>query len=181
MSNVNNPHGLRPLGRTVQGGALETRNYTKAAAYGYAIYKWDPVTLLAGVLNGPANGLTAGTTRYLGVALSYSLASLLATLPVIVAQDAVYEIMGDGSGATTHIIDPTTIGYNANMTFGTAGGGVTRDNSGVKLAESTIDVTATLDLNILGILSTPDNVAGTYGRVECVINKHLLNKEVTKT
>src|ERR1700758_1955012 len=97
MANVNNPYGLKPLMRTLDGGAPQTENWTKAASYAYAIYKWDPVTLLAGVLNGPASGLTAGTTRLLGVSMNWAAASLLTNHLIMTSPHAVYDVQGDGS------------------------------------------------------------------------------------
>ncbi len=182
MSNINKPKGLEPLMRNRNGGAVQTNPYTKAAAYGYAIYMWDPVTLLAGVLNGPASGITPGTTRFRGVSLAWSVASVLATHEVIDSADAMYDVQGDGSGATSHVIAAATMGYNANLNVATlAGGTVTRNLSGVQLTESTIDVTATLDVNIERLVTDPNNAYGLNGRVEVRFNKFLGNPEVTVT
>src|SRR5690242_14848699 len=117
--------------RTTAGGQPQCEDWTKAAAYGAAIFKWDPVTLLAGVLNGPASGITAGTTRYLGVALNYAAASVLSHHQVITDPGALFEAQGDGSASGDAEIDADAMGYNANLNLtGTPGGGVTRDNSG---------------------------------------------------
>jgi len=202
VANINNPLGLRPLSRTFAGGAPQSDIYTKAAAYAYAIYKWDPVTLLAGVLNGPANGITAGTTRYLGVVLGnsqasatgaaptsatlYCTASTLATLLVEVSPDSLFVVSGDGSAAG---LTAATIGYNANLNLtGTPGGGVTRDNSGVQLTETSIAVTSTLDVKILALYNQQfiagaegGNTYGAYDEVEVKFNKHLMNPEITAT
>lgn len=179
MPNVNNPHGLRPEMRGKQGGAPQTNAYTKAAAYAAAIFKWDPVTLLAGVLNGPASGITAGTTRYRGVALNWSPASTLASILVIDEKDAMYEVQEDNSGAANLVA--AKMGYNANLAFGTAGGGVTRDNSGVQLSGTSIATTAALDVSIDRLYTDPTNAYGAYGRVEVRFNKFLDNPEVTVT
>jgi len=182
MANVNNPYGLRPLMRTTSGGNPNIFGYTKASGYGYPIYKWDPVTQLAGVLNGPASGLTAGTTYLSGVALAFSLASTAATILVMDDPGALFDIQGDGSGSGSNVIAAATMGYNANLNYtGTAGAGVTRDNSGVQLTESTIAVTSTLDVRILRLHNDPTNAYGVYGRVEITINKHLNSKAVTAT
>lgn len=178
MANVNNPHGLRPLMRTHAGGQPQVEPYTKAAAYGSAIYKWDPVTLLAGVLNGPASGITPGTTRYLGVALNYSLASLLATMLVMDDPLALFEAQEDNSGASNAVA--AKMGYNANLTT-TAGATVTRDNSAVQVSGTSIATTSSLDVNILRLLNTPDNAYGAWARLELKFNKHLKNPEVTVT
>lgn len=178
MANVNNPHGLRPMLRTMAGGSPEINPYTKAAAYNAAIYKWDPVTLLAGVLNGPASGITPGTTRLLGVALDFSLALLLKTMLVMDSPDAIFEAQEDNSGGSN--IAAAKMGYNANLT-GTAGATVTRDNSAVQISGTSVNTTSSLDVKLLRLLNSPDNAYGAYGRVELVINKHLSNKEITET
>ncbi len=197
MANVNNPHGLRPLMRTLNGGNPQVFGYTKAAAYGQVrsvsaylsmtdepgtrdVVEWD--CILAGVLNGPPSGITAGTTRLLGVSLNYSLASLLATMLVMDDPGALFEAQGDGSGSGSNTIAAAHMGYNANLNYtGVAGAGVTRDNSGVSITESTIAVTATLDVKLRQLYGVPDNAYGIYGRVELKINKHLNNPEVTET
>lgn len=177
MANVNNPHGLRPLMRTDSGGAPECEGYTKALAYGQAIYIWDPVTLLAGVLNGPASGITPGTTRYLGVALNASLASLLATMVVMTARDAMYEAQEDASGAANVVA--AKMGYNANLT--TDAGDATRLVSKVQISGTSINTTSSLDVNIRRLYNVPDNAYGANARLEIKFNKHLQNPEVTQT
>lgn len=180
MSNVNNPYGLKPLMRTIDGGAPQTEAWTKQASYAAAIFKWDPVTLLAGYLNGPASGLTAGTTRLLGVALNWAAASTLSTHLVMTSPHAVFDAQGDGSSAGNMVA--AKMGYNANLNYGgTAGGGVTRDNSGVQITESTIATTSTLDVRLLNLLQDPTNAFGANARIELYINKHLRTAEITAT
>lgn len=194
MANVNNPHGLRPIMRDFQGGNSQVNPYTKAAAYAQAIYKWDPVTLLAGVLNGPASGITPGTTRYRGVSLNWSVASVLTTHLIVDSPGAIFEVQGDGSGSGGNVISAATMGFKANLNVASvAGGGVTRDNSGVQLTESTIATTSSLDVHIMQLVGgpglsqtglnpgSPDNAYGVNARVEVRFNKHLENPEVTAT
>lgn len=178
MANVNNPHGLRPLMRNLAGGPVQANMYNKAAAYAYGIFKWDPVTLLAGVLNGPASGITPGTTNLLGVSLNWSPASTAAEHLVIDAPDALFEAQGDNSGAANVVA--AKMGYFANLAAA-AGGGVTRDNSGSTISETSINTTNSLDVKILRLLRVPDNAYGGYARLEIKINKHLLNPGVTAT
>jgi hypothetical protein len=182
MANVNNPHGLRPLMRTQAGGAPQCEQFSKAVGYAYAIYKWDPVTELAGVFNGPASGITPGITRFLGVALDWAVASVASTHHVMVDPGAIFEAQGDGSGSGANVISAATMGYKANLNVATtAGGGVTRDNSGVQVTETTIAVTSSLDVTLLQLLQEIDNAYGVNGRVELKFNKHLRNPEVTAT
>src|SRR5690242_17765980 len=155
MANVSNPFGLMPLMRRHGGGASQAEAYTKAVGYTHAIYKWDPVTLLAGVLNGPASGITPGTTRLIGVVLAgfvtsgnsnWFAASVAATLMVLDHRDDLFIAEGDGSTGSNVVA--AKMGYLANLLLTTAGAGVTRDNSGVMIDESTINTTSSLDVKV---------------------------------
>ena len=179
MSNVNNPHGLRPLMRTDAGGAPECEDYTKDSGYAQAIYIWDPVTLLAGLLNGPASGITPGTTRYLGVVMGPGSAASLQNnfMLVMTSRDALYETQEDSSGASNVVA--AKMGYNANLT--TTAGDATRFTSKVQLSGTSINTTSSLDVNIRRLLNVIDNAYGAYARLEIKFNKHLQNPEVTQT
>jgi hypothetical protein len=181
MANVNNPYGLKPFARTHSGGNPQTEIWPKAAAYGYAIYKWDPVTVLAGVLNGPASGITPGSTRLLGVSLNWSVLSVLTSHQIITDPAALFECQGDGTGGTNMVA--AKMGYNANLNVATVAGGgstVPRDQSGVQVVE-TLVVTSTYDLRVLSLVNDPTNAYGANARVVVQINKHLRNPEVTVT
>lgn len=177
MANVNNPHGLRPLMRNSNGGRPSCEGYTKAAAYGQAIYQHDPVTELAGVLNGPASGITPGTTLYRGVSMDYSLASLLATLTIMDDVGAMFEAQEDASGAANVVA--AKMGYNANLT--TTAGDSTRYTSKVQVSGTSIAVTGTLDVRIERLFAAPDNAYGANARLEIRFNKHLATAGVTAT
>ena len=181
MANVNNPHGLRPLGRTQAGGYPQCEKYSKLVGYAFTCFKWDPITLLAtGFIGVPADtapAITPGTTRFLGVALNWSPAATASDHQVMVDPGALYEAQGDGStGANVTLAN---MNLNANLNITTAGGGVTRDNSGAQINEATIAVTATLDVRILRLLDAIDNAFGANARLELKFNKHLFNAEVT--
>ena len=179
MANVNNPYGLKPTMRTDGGGAPQTRLYQKLGSYAAALFKWDPVTEVAGYLQGPASGITVGTTRYRGVVLDPGAASKLTTHLVIDQPSALFDIQGDGADGTKLVV--ANMGLNANLLITTAGGGVTRDNSGAQLGEASVAVTSSLDVNVRQLLDVPDNAFGANARVEIRINKHLGNPEVTQT
>lgn len=180
MANVNNPYGLKPNMRTTAGGQPQCETWTKAAAYAYAIYKWDPVTLLAGVLNGPANGITAGTTRYLGVSMNWAVLSVLSSHLIMCDPGALFDAQEDNSGGAN--IAAAKMGYNANLTTtATAGGGVTRDNSGVMISGTSVATTSSLDVRILSLVTDPNNAYGAYGRCVLRFNKHLRSVEITAT
>lgn len=176
MANVNFPHGLRPCMRTESGGFPAVEPYSKAVGYAYAIYQWDPVTLLDGVLNGPANGITAGTTRYRGVALNWSLASVAATMLIMNQKDAIYEAQDDATGTTSATNGP---GFNANLT--TTAGDSTLNRSKVQISATSIATTSSLDVGLLRLLLDPTNAYGNYSRFELMFNKFLTNPEVTQT
>ncbi len=178
MSNVNNPHGLRPLMRTDAGGAPECETYSHDSGYAQAIYIWDPVTLLAGVLNGPASGITPASTRYLGVVLGPAvLASVTKDQLVMTSRDAMYEAQEDNSGAANVVA--AKMGYNANLT--TTAGDATRLTSKVQISGTSINTTSSLDVNIRRLLNVIDNAYGAFARLEIKFNKHLQNPEVTQT
>jgi len=179
MANIDNPHGLMPLNRNFKGGASTLSRYIKQASYAYAIFKWDPVTRLAGYLNGPASGITPGTTNLLGVAAQHSLASVLADdFEVYDQPDALFDVQEDNSGAANAV--QAKIGYLGNLTTG-AGGSPTRDVSGVELSGTSINTTSSLDVKLLKLVPDPSNAFGAWARFEVLINKHLLNPGVTAT
>lgn len=178
MANVDNPHGLMPLHRTLSGGASTLRAYTKASNYASAIFKHDPVTTLAGNVKGPASGITPGTTYLLGVAARFSAASTLedGNFEVYDQPDALFDVQEDGSGAANAVFAKQY--YKANLTGG-AGGSPTRDVSGVELDGSSIATTSTLDVTMLGKVADPSNGFGANCRFEVRINKHQLSPGVT--
>ena len=179
MANVDNPHGLMPLMRQLGGGASELTPYTKAAAYAYKISRWDPVTLLAGVLNGPESGITPGTTQLIGVAAAHSAVSTLAD-PFMVYDSPLelFDVQEDASGAANAVA--AKMGYNANLALA-AGGTPTRDCSACELSGTSIATTGTLDVKILKLITDPNNAYGAWARLMVKINKHLLNPGVTAT
>jgi len=195
MANISNPFGMRPLGRREGGGCPEIRFYTTSVAQAQAICKWDPVTLLAGEINGPA-GIRPGTSRYLGVVLtstvpatSTATPSNPATLLVEVSPDSVFAIQGDGSGSGGRVISGQTINFNANLNLSrVAVDGGLRDSSRVQLSESTIAVDASLDATILSIFNEAfiaedvgENEEGISSCLEVKFNKHLMNPKITRT
>lgn len=176
MSNVNNPFGLRQIMRNESGGAVQVNPYIKESGYAAAIYQGDPVTELAGVLNGPASGITPGTTLYRGVSLDTSLASIgqggVSLNPAMLVVDspaAIFETQEDNSGAANLV--QAKMGYNANLT--TTAGDATLKRSKVQVSGTSIAVTATLDVRVERLVADPTNAYGAYGRVEVRFNKHL--------
>lgn len=184
MANVNHPFGLKPLMRGRSGGCPVLEPYAKDAAYGQAIYRFDPVTELAGYIQGPASGITPGTTLYRGVSMDYSLASIGQGGPslnppmlVMDSRDAVFESQEDNSGGSNVV--QAKLGYNANLT--TTAGDATLKQSKVQISGTSIAVTGTLDVRILALVADPTNAFGAYGRLELMFNKHLASASVTAT
>lgn len=184
MANVNNPYGLKPLMRGRAGGCPVLEPYAKDAAYAYAIYRFDPVTELAGYIQGPANGITPGTTRYRGVSMDFSLASTGQGGPsanpamlVMDSSDAVFESQEDNSGGSNVV--QAKLGYNANLT--TTAGDATLKQSKVQISGTSINTTSSLDVRILALVGDPTNAFGAYARLEILFNKHQMSKEQTAT
>jgi len=168
MANIDNPHGLRPLMRTLRGGCPVVRQYTKDANEGTAIFIHDVVQREAD--GNIAAGGTPGTTRYLGVSLNYGAASKQTDHLVIVSPDAIFEAQDN---ADTDGFAAADMGLNCNLEFNA--GDATRLISGHELDESSANTTETLDVKLLDKLDVPDNDFGANCRVQVIFNKHLLN------
>ena len=165
MANVNNPHGLRPLMRTLAGGFPTIEEFDKAAGYATAIFINDAVNRVAdGSIEASA---TPGTTLYTGVSLNYGKPSKATKHQVIVSPDAIYEAQDNGAVDGFNAAD---MGLNCNLALGS--GNATTLISGHKLDEASANTTNSLDVKLLKLLDVPDNAAGSYSRVEVMFNKH---------
>lgn len=170
MANVNNPHGLRPLGRTLSGGFPTVEAYKKAVGDAQALYTFDAVTRLAGYVAAGA-AITPNTTLYTGVNLNPGIASTLTDHLVMVSPDAMFE---------AQCSDTLTIakeGYNAPVTI--ANPSVTAPTSAGYTGISghqvgTAVVTAQIDMHIHRLFTASDNTYGQYQRVEVSFNRHAL-------
>jgi hypothetical protein len=173
MANRDNPHGLAPLGRTLRGGCPSIREYTKDAAYGTAIFIHDVVNREAD--GNIAPGGTPNTTTFQGVALNGGALSTLTKHLVMDSPDALYEAQDNGD---TDGFAEADMGLMCDLEFN-AGSAVT-GISGHEIDESAAaDTTTDLDVKLLRLLDTPDNVAGgVHTRVEIVFNQHRLNPGV---
>lgn len=173
MANNNFPHGLRPLGVALSGGAPVFEEFTKASGYGTAIFRYDAVNRVAdGTIEASAS---PGTTLYTGVSMNYGVLSTETKHTVCTSPDALYEAQDDGSTYTAP--NPDTVGINSqdagmNANLVLTAGDTTTKQSKHQIAASTLAVTATLDVHILGLLNVPDNDWGQYARCEIVFNKH---------
>ena len=166
MANVDNPHGLRPLMRTLDGGLPLIEEYNKLATFGTAIFRNDGVARVASGDLETGVSITPGTTFYSGVALNYGALSTLTKHQVVTSPGAIYEAQADGS------LLVADMGLNANLIMGA--GSTTTQISGHEINSATENTTATLDVHMLQKLNVPDNEAGAYMRIECVFNNHRL-------
>jgi hypothetical protein len=164
MANINNPHGLMPLGTSLSGGPQAIQILQKVASNANAIYRYDPVARQADGSIG-ADSITPGTTLYSGVSLNYGAASTLTDQAVVISPDAIYEVQCDSTA-----IAAGDMGANANLTLGA--GSATTKMSGAVINGGSIATTSTLDLHLLGLFNIVGNAFGAYARIEVVFNKH---------
>ncbi len=172
MANVDNPHGLRPLCRTLSGGMPAIQKFTKDASEGTAIFINDAINREADG-NIEAASASPGTTLYSGVSLQWGAASTLSTHLCDVSPDSVFEAQDNKD---TDGFDDADMGLNANIELNA--GSSTKKISGHEIDESTLQTTNTLDLHLLALLNVPDNAAGGWSRVEVIFNKHRMNPAV---
>jgi hypothetical protein len=171
VANVDNPHGLKPLMRTLEGGCPVVQQFDKDASEGTAIFQWDAVNREADG-NIEAASATPGTTTFSGVSLNHGAASTLTSHSVIVSPSAVFECQDN---ADTDGFDAADMGLNVNLELNA--GSATTKLSGHELDESTVQTTDTLDMHMLALLNVPDNAAGAHTRVEVIFNKHRMNSQ----
>jgi BioD-like phosphotransacetylase family protein len=170
MANVNNPHGLRPIG-TIHGGGFEVEEFSKVVGYGTAIFIFDAVNRVAD--NSIEASATPGTTRYSGVALNFGAASTATTHLVITDPLCLFEAQDNNS---TDGIAAADLGLNANLVL--TAGDTTNQQSKHQIDEATAAVTATLDVKLRRLFNVPDNAHGANARIEIQFNKHRMTAEV---
>lgn len=162
MSNVDDPHGLRPLA-TIHGGPWAVQKFTKDSAQATAVFIGDLVGREADSFIAP--GGTPGTTTYDGVALDYGAALTATDHLVVVDPYAIFEVQDDGDGLV--VADE---GQNCNFVFNA--GSATTLRSGHELDGSTHATDLALDAKLLRLLPNSKNEAGANARFEVLINKH---------
>lgn len=168
MANVNNPFGFRPLLRSLSGGpGAATLQVSKLAGYATALFIGDAVTKVSGsTQNWPAvsAAITPGTTPVTGVNLVYGAASTATNHLIIPAEGQIFCVQANG----TVNITPAVLNQNANISLGA--GTATINNSGHVLDSNTLATTNTLDLHIMQLWQSIDNVLGQYSRLEVKFN-----------
>lgn len=168
MANVDNPHGLQPLMRSIEGGEVQVARFLKGAAVSGAIFINDVVARNAD--GNLAAGGTPGTTTYDGVSLNRGATLTETWHDVIVTPKAVYEAQDNND---TNGFDFADQGLNVNIEFNA--GNATTGISGHELDESTVATTASLDVHLLRLHRVPTNAYGAFGRWEVVFNKHRMS------
>ena len=169
MANRDNPHGLMPIGRTIDGGEPLIKSFSKDASEATALFVWDVVNREAD--GNLADGGTPGTTTYTGVNLNYGAGSALTTHLVVVSPGALFVAQDNND---TNGFDAADMGLNVNFEFNA--GSTDTLISGHELDESTVNTTSTLDAKMLEIWDKPDNAAGANVDVVVLINKHRLSQ-----
>lgn len=170
MANVDNPHGFRPLMRSIIGAPAAAVKAHKLVGDGVAMFINDAVCAVASGTKGyPAiatgAAITPGTTPIFGVNLTQGAASTATDHLVIPAMYQVFECQDD---ADTDGVEAASINKNANLV--TNAGSATTGISGHELDEATINTTNSLDLAILKLFDAPDNAFGNHARVEVMFN-----------
>ena len=171
MANVDNPHGLRPLGRTLEGGQPVIEEFTKDSSEAAAIFAGDAVNRETDG-NIEADTATPGTTLYSGVSLNYGAAATETKHLVIISPKAVFECQDN---ADTEGFVTADNGLNVNLELNA--GVVATQQSGHELDESTFNTTLTLDMHMLKLFAVPGNAYGKNARVEVVFNTHRMGHE----
>ena len=170
MANVDNPHGLRPLCRTLGGGEPQVREFAKDSSGGN-IFIHDVVNREADG-NITAGG-TPGTTTFTGVSLNYSATGVAGTHLVMISPGAEYVAQDN---ADTDGFAAADLGLNVNFEFNA--GDADSFVSGHELDESTVDTTATLDAKMHSLWGDPNNAHGANADIVITFNGHRLANAV---
>lgn len=172
MANRDNPHGFRPLMRSLGGGpGAATLPAHKLAGYGTALFIHDAVTrVAAGTKYSMAisAAITPGTTPIEGINLTYGAASTATDHVIIPCAGAqVFEAQDNGD---TDGIGFADVNKNANIELNA--GNASTKLSGHEIDESTIAATNTLDIKLVGIWRTATNLIGSsFVRAEVIFNR----------
>lgn len=171
MANVDNPHGLRPIGRGVSGGPPRVQSFDKAVGYGTALFIGDAVFRVAdGSIDKSG---TPGTTAYSGVNLNHGAASTATSHLVIVSPDTLFECQDNND---TDGIAAADLGFNVNLELNA--GSATTLISGHELDESTANTSNGLDMHMIELFNVPDNAHSAFARIVVMFNKHRMTPAV---
>jgi hypothetical protein len=169
MANPNSPFGLIPAGVNITGGMIQAFPFDKPAALGSALAPGDVVARDAS--GDLTRSITPGTTRILGVNLSFGPTLTLTRHMVIIDSNQLY--LAQMSGA----FSAANAGNTANVTLGTA------VVTGPVRSQDAIDSTTvagnevTDDVRIMWPHTDPSNEIGNYARVIVILNKATLEQD----
>lgn len=192
MSNgTNTPFGLRPV-RTLTGAPLtDGCGLVCSIATGYAtnLIPGDPVVFSGTASASGYPGIIRGAAGVTNLGIFGSILQITKNPPELYAQipswpastattgetlclvytdpNLVYEVQTTATG-----IVAANVGLNANWIVNE--GSLTTNLSGVALDQASLDVTATLNMKVIGLAKITGNAFGnTYNIAEVVINNHL--------
>lgn len=169
MANRDNPHGFRPLNRSLIGGpGAANIGAHKLVGYGTALFANDVITRVASGVeytSAISAAVTPGTTPIAGVNLTYGAAST--ATPHLYVPAAFGQVFEAQDNKDTDGVGVADINKNFNVEMN-AGSTVTKI-SGHEIDESTIATTNTLDGKIVGIFRSPDNLIDGSGFVRCEV------------
>ncbi len=159
MANTNNPHGFRPLMRSLTGGpGAAALGAHKIVGEGTALFIGDAVQLGgSGVRNTAAIKAAAASTSIYGVNLIWGAVSTLTDHIIIPGQFQVFEVQIDTVAQTQLQLNAALVATAGNATLKTS-----------KHSLGSIATTNTLEVRLLKLWDSPDNVAGAYARVEVI-------------
>lgn len=164
MSNVNAPHGFRPV-RSIDGGVGQPKlTYMQLAAANSEISPGDCLSITAGDTD-----LASASDALVGIAAEYKAASDGGKIAVWAAPGQCFEAQTDDGEdtATTAIL---AIGKNINFVATASSGG----KSLQELDESSAASTATLPFKVIGLYADQANAWGEFNRLIVKINNHVL-------
>ena len=198
MANANKPTGLSPV-KFLSGANWngKTRVYWLDSTSNNAMYVGDPVALVAGLdaayAHQSIDRATAGATM-IGVALGFGAAGgvgrtgpfvdptnlTLTYAPAAKTQgyfvavcddpNVIFEIQENSSPGGNAALTKTASSKNANFVYAAPAAGATF--SGTMLDVTSVAVTSTLNLKILGLKQSSDNALGNYAKWWVKMNNH---------
>lgn len=169
MANVNNPHGFRPLMRSIVGGpGAACMRAHKIVGASPALFIGDVVQLGgSGTKSGLSIIAAAAGTVALGVNLNYGAAATATDHLIIPGQEQVFEAQIDTIAATT--------GNQNCQLVATAGDASTKQS---KHSLNSLAATGTHEFTVLQLWDSPDNAFGAYARVEVRFNQSQLSDQI---
>ena len=202
MANVNKPFGFTPI-RYLSGAPYNAActPYFKIVTLGEAMYVGDPVLVTTGsnaTQSAGGEAFPIGTLKQISLAgegSEYTTGVIVGIGPdrdnhtqqysptltesiIWVADDPDLIFVGQEDSAGSENILPADVGLNCDLVLGT--GSTITGRSGAMLDSTSANTTSSLQLRVLRLYDTPDNVIATsdtpaqYSQFEFMINLHTL-------